>query len=73
MSLTPIESQKLTDMHNWLSRINNTIYGNGNPGLKVDCERNTMFRKFMTWIVGGLLGSGGVTMGIIYLIKHVTT
>ena len=37
-----------------VNQIHETIFGNGQTGLKVKVDRNTMFRKFVIWIVAAM-------------------
>jgi len=45
--LIPIIYDKVNEIHE-------TIFGNGQTGLKVKIDRNTMFRKFVIWIVAAV-------------------
>ena len=59
--LIAIENLKtgLKANNNMTKEIHDVIY---KDGLLVKVERNTMFRKFLTWAVGIVIGGGGLVL-----------
>ena len=49
--------------------MNISIHGNSDAGLKTKVDRNTSFRKAVTWTIGVVIGSGGATGIVIVIIK----
>jgi len=62
--LIAIENLKtgLKANNNMTKEIHDVIY---KDGLLVKIERNTMFRKFLTWAVGIAIASAGVVLTVI--------
>jgi hypothetical protein len=62
--------EKVESTDRRVGKIDETIHGNGKTGLVVKVDRNTSFRRAITWFVGGLFGSGTLTAIILGIIKY---
>lgn len=66
------DSSKLDAIWHKLDQLYTSIHGNGGVGLKTKVDRNTSFRKVITWAVAIFVGGGGATTLVLLAIKHFT-